>query len=115
MSTRDVATSRPAIRFAHLLNLHLTATETALNAVGTHNRHISPKSMQNRLCESGIPVRCSYVSHLRRMAWLTVDAPGFLRSCFTRSRRRVYRHRGERSADACVDEQDRFRGGSVMV
>ena len=30
-------------------------------------------------------------------------------------RRRVYRRRGERFADACVLERDRFGGGSVMV
>ena len=30
-------------------------------------------------------------------------------------RRRVYRRRGERFADACVVERDRFGGGSVMV
>ena len=30
-------------------------------------------------------------------------------------RRRLYRRRGERFADACVFERDRYRGGSVMV
>ena len=30
-------------------------------------------------------------------------------------RRRVYQRRGERIADACVDERDTFGGGSVMV
>ena len=30
-------------------------------------------------------------------------------------RRRVYRRRGERFADACVVERDRFGGGSVTV
>ena len=30
-------------------------------------------------------------------------------------RRRVYRRREERFANACVVERDRFRGGSVMV
>ena len=30
-------------------------------------------------------------------------------------RRRVYRRRGERFANACVVERDRFGGGSVMV
>ena len=33
----------------------------------------------------------------------------------TDGRRRVYRRRGERFADACVVERDRFWGGSVMV
>jgi hypothetical protein len=30
-------------------------------------------------------------------------------------RRRVYRRHGERFADACILERDRFGGGSVMV
>ena len=30
-------------------------------------------------------------------------------------RKRVYRRRGERFTDACVMENDRFGGGSVMV
>ena len=30
-------------------------------------------------------------------------------------RRRLYRRRGERFADACVFERDRYGGGSVMV
>ena len=33
------------IRLAHLRNRHLTATETALNTVGTHNWQISPKTV----------------------------------------------------------------------
>ena len=30
-------------------------------------------------------------------------------------RRRLYRRRGERFADACIFERDRYGGGSVMV
>ena len=44
-SGRPRVTSRHqdrTIRLAHLRNRHLTATETALNTVGTHNRQISP-------------------------------------------------------------------------
>ena len=44
-SGRPRVTSRRqdrTIRLAHLRNRHLTATETALNTVGTHNRQISP-------------------------------------------------------------------------
>ena len=33
----------------------------------------------------------------------------------TDGRRRVYRRRGERFADACVHERDRFGSGSIMV
>ena len=70
------------IRLAHLRNRHLTATETALNTVGTHNRQISPKTVGSRLCEIGLQARHPYVGlpltqarRLRRMAWLTAHAP----------------------------------------
>ena len=65
------------------------------------------------------------------MAWFTAHAPRLFpmrqrrRVLFTDEsrftlycadgRRRVYRHRGERFADACVVERDRFWGGSVMI
>ena len=65
------------------------------------------------------------------MAWLTAHAPRLFpmrqwrRVLFTGESRftlyradgrcRVYRRHGERFADACVVERDRFGGGSVMV
>ena len=52
LSGRPRVTSRRqdrTIRLAHLRNRHLTATETALNTVGTHNRQISPKIVRSRL------------------------------------------------------------------
>ena len=126
------------IRLAHLRNRHLTATETALNTVGTHNRQISPKTVVSRLREIGLRACRPYVGlpltqarRLRRMAWLTAHAPRLFpmrqwrRVLFTDEsrftlyradgRRRVYRRRGERFAGACVVERDRFGGGSVMV
>ena len=84
-SGRPRVTSRRqdrTIRLAHLRNRHLTATETALNTVGTHNRQISPKTVGSRLREIGLRTRRPYVSlpltqarRLRRMAWLTAHAP----------------------------------------
>ena len=126
------------IRLAHLRIRHLTATETALNTVGTHNRQISPKTVGSRLREIGLRARRPYVGlpltqarRLRRMACLTAHASRLFpmrqwrRVLFTDEsrftlyradgRRRVYRRRGERFADACVVERDRFGGGSVMV
>ena len=140
-SGRPRVTSRRqdrTIRLAHLRNRHLTATETALNIVGTHNRQISPKTVGSRLREIGLRARRPYVGlpltqarRLRRMAWLTAHAPRLFpmrqwrRVLFTDEsrftlyradgRRRVYRRRGERFADACVVERDRFVGGSVMI
>ena len=79
-SGRPRVTSRRqdrTIRLAHLRNCHLTATETALNTVGTHNRQISPKTVGCRLREIGLRARRPYVGlpltqarRLRRMAWL---------------------------------------------
>ena len=46
-----------AIRLAHLHNRHLTATETAVNTVGSHNRRIHPKTVRNRLREFGLRAR----------------------------------------------------------
>ena len=126
------------IRLAHLRNCHLTATETALNTVGTHNRQISPKTVGSRLREIGLRARHPYVGlpltqarRLRRMAWLTAHAPRLFpmrqwrqvlftdESRFTLyradGRRRVYRHRGERFADACVVEQDQFGSGEALL
>ena len=125
-----------AIRLAHLRNRHLTATETAVNTAGSHNRRIHPKTVRNRLREFGLRARRPKVGlplnrarRARRMAW--VIAPRrfpmrqWRRAFFTDEsrftlfradgRRRLYRRRGERFADACVFERDRYGGGSVMV
>ena len=136
-SGRPRVTSRRqerTIRLAHLRTRHLTV----LNTVGTHNRQISPKTVGSRLRVIGLRARRPYVGlpltqvrRLRRMAWLTAHAPRLFpmrqwrRVLFTDEsrftliradgRRRVYRRRGERFADACVVERDRFGGGSVMV
>ena len=127
-----------AIRLAHLRNRHLTATETAVNTVGSHNRPIHPKIVRNRLREFGLRARrpnvglpLSRARSARRMAWVTAQAPRrfpmrqWRRVFFTDEsrftlfradgRRRLYRRRGERFADACVFERDRYGGGSVMV
>ena len=126
-SGRPRVTSRRqdrTIRLAHLRNRHLTATETALNTVSTHNRQYSPKTVGSRLREIGLRARRPYVGlpltqtrRLRRMAWLTAHAPRLFpmrqwrRVLFTdESRSTLYRADGRR-----VVERDRFGGGSVMV
>ena len=124
-----------AIRLAHLRNRHLTAT---VNTVGSDNRRIHPKTVRNRLREFGLRARRPNVGlplnrtrHARRMAWVTAQAPRrfpmrqWRRVFFTDEsrftlfradgRRRLYRRRGERFADACVFERDRYGGGSIMV
>ena len=122
-----------AIRLAHLRNRHLTATETAVNTVGSHNRRIHPQIVRNRLREFGLRARRPNVAlplnrarRARRMAWVTAQAPRrfpmrqWRRVFFTDGsrftlfradgRRRLYRRRGERFADACVFERDRYWG-----
>ena len=114
-----------AIRLAHLRNRHLTATETAVNTVGSHNRRIHPKTVRNRLREFGLRARRPNVGlplnrarRARRMACVTAQAPRrfpirqwrrvfFTDECrFPRFRgdgqRLLYRRRGERFADAFV-------------
>ena len=125
------------IRLAHLRNPHLTATEIAVNTIGSHNRRIHPKNVRNRLREFGLRARCPYTGlplnrahRARRMAWVTARAPRrfpmrqWRRVFFTDDRftlfhadgrRRLYRHCGEQFADACFFKRDRNGGGSVMV
>ena len=83
-----------AIRLAHLRNRHLTATETAVNTVGSHNRRIHPKTVRNRLREIGLRARRPNVGlplnrarRARRMAWVTAQAP---RRFLMRQWRRVF-------------------------
>ena len=131
-------TSQRQIRATHLVHLrnrHLTATETA---VSSHNRRIHLKTVRYRLCEFGLRTRrpnvglpLSRARRSRRMAWVTAQARRRFpmrqwrrvfftdksRLTFFRAdgRRRLYRRHGERFADACVFERDRYGGGSVMV
>jgi hypothetical protein len=94
--------------------------------------------VRNRLREFGLRARRPYIGfpftrarRARRMAWLAAHGPRqfpmrqWRRVLFTDESRLthfrpdgrsfVYRRRGERFADACVLERDRFGGGSLMV
>ena len=71
-----------AIRLENLHNRHLTATETAVSTVGSHNRCIHPKTVRNRLREFGLRARPPNVGlplnrarRARRMALVTAQAP----------------------------------------
>ena len=46
---------------SHLRNRHLTASETANNTLGSHNRHIHPDTVRNRLRDNGLRARRPYV------------------------------------------------------
>ena len=127
-----------AIRLAHLRNCHLMAMETAVNTVGSHNCRIHPKTVRNWLREFGLRARRPNIGlplyrarGMHHMAWVTAQAPRRFpmrqwRSVFFADesrftlfradrRRRLYRRRGERFADARVFERDRYGGGSIMV
>lgn len=127
-----------AIRLAHLRNRFLTAAETASTTPGRHNNRIHPGTVRNRLRAAGIRARRPYVGppltqrrRQVRLNWLRQHRPNLFplqrwrRVLFTDESRfklfradgnkRVYRRQGERFVDACVIENDRFGGGSVMV
>lgn len=123
-----------AIRLAHLRDRSRTAVQSA----NSFPRRISEKTIRNRLRHFGIRARRPYVGlpltdrrRGVRLNWLQRFGPHRFsmrqwrkvlftdESRFTLQRadgrKRVYRRRGERYADACVVERDRFGGGSVMV
>lgn len=116
----------------HLGNRRLSASATA-------RRHgISAQTVRNRLRQNNDPIRpyipyfgqiltrrhraarrdwCRRHRRFRRAEWRSVlfsDESRFNLS-HADGRERVYRRRGERYADACVIERDRFGGGSVLV
>ena len=118
-------------------NRFLTATATASVTPGAHNPRISAQTVRNRLAENNLRARRPYVGtvltyrHCRdrlqwadrdinwtRQDWQTVVFSDESRFALSNSdgRIRVYRHRGERYADCCILQRDRFGvGGSVMV
>ena len=124
------------IRLVHLPNRLRTATETAREVIGTHDRHVCPRTVRNRLREFDLRPRRPYVGpnltprrRQRRMQWLRAHAPNRFRLADWRRvmfsgesrfslqqsdrRQRVYRRLGEWYSYACVQEVDRFGGGGV--
>ena len=60
-----------AIRLAHLRNRHLTATETAVNTVGSHNHRIHPIGCASLVYEPVVlPSVCHSIGHVARVVWL---------------------------------------------
>lgn len=122
------------IRLRHLRDRTLTATSTTTEVPGL--RRISDQTVRNRLREAGLasrrPVRrnvltprhraerlqwCRTRRRWTRAQWRAVLFTDESRFLLKRNdgRARVYRRRGERYAANCVQEVDRFGGGSVMV
>ena len=123
------------IRRRHLRNRFQTASSTALQVVGRRGQ-VSANTVWRRLRAAGLHARRPYVGPIltrlhrqRRMQWAAVHRRWLRRqwtavvfsdeSRFTLSRAdgrvRVWRRVGERYANNCVLEADRFGGGSVMV
>lgn len=125
-----------AIRLAHLRNRFTTATETARVTPGRHLPHICARTVIRRLREFGLRCRRPYhgarltrVHRQNRVRWATLHARwrlnqwrNVLFSDETKvmvdssdKRKHVYRRRGERFSDACVNEVDRWGRASTMI
>lgn len=138
-SGRPRVTTRAQDRYivtSHLRNRFLSVPSTAAATPGRTNNRISANTVRRRLAENGIKARRPYNglkltrrhrrnraqwarNHVRwtRNQWNTVVFSDESRYLLERvdGRQWVYRRRGERYADACVTEVDRYGGGSVMV
>ena len=124
------------IRLQHLRNRFETASSTARRTPGRHRQPISDRTVRRRLQEADLRARRPYTgpiltprhrrnrnqwarNHLRwtRAMWrrvLFTDESKFrLRGADGRTR--VWRRVGERFAQCCVQEVDRWGGGGLMV
>lgn len=117
----------------HLRNRFKTATSTSRETRGVHGRNISADTVRRRLKARGIRCRRPYKGQIltrrhraERTRWAALHAQqNWANVVFSDESRfnlsnsdgrvRVYRRQGERFADNCVLERDRFGGGSVMV
>jgi transposase len=138
-SGRPHVTSRRQDRYivvTHARDRFLTASQTSRDVSANWNNQVSRFTVSRRLRSSGLRCRRPYqgcilspIHRLRRREWannhsrwthndwsqvLFTDESRFqLRSAD--GRQRVYRRTGERYADNCVHERDRFGAVNVMV
>jgi len=124
------------IRLMHLRDRFRTAAQTARETQGVNHRPVSSSTVERRLRSSGLTARRPYRGNLltqprrerrlqwcrahsrwTRQQWNTVLFTDESRFCVSRAdgRERVWRRTGERYADACVRQADRWGGPSVMV
>ena len=122
------------ITTVHLMDRFKPATTTS-SAI-PDLRRISPQTVRNRLREAGLncyraAVRITMKEHhkkarlafarehqpWRQRQWSKVVFTDESRFCLQGGdgRARVWRRKNERFSPCCIREQDRFRGGSVMV
>lgn len=121
------------IRLRHLRDRFLTATSTSREMF---RGRVTAQTVRNRLHAAGLHPRRPHIGtiltplHRRnRLAWarrhvrfnqrqwnrVVFSDESRFRLRFADGRERVYRRRGERHAQVCVREVDRFGGGSMMV
>lgn len=124
------------VRLMHLRDRFRTAAATARETQGVHGRHISGSTVERRLRNGHLAARRPYRGNMltaprrqRRLEWCRQHSRwtrrqwnGVLftdesRFCIDRAdgRERVWRRTGERYADCCVREADRWGGPSAMV
>ena len=124
------------IRLQHLRNRFQTATQTARETIGVHNQPISSSTVERRLRDADMRARRPYRGNLltpvrrrnrllwcrqhvrwTRQQWNSVLFSDESRFCTGRAdgRARVWRRCGERYADCCVYEADRWGGPNVMM
>ena len=120
----------------HLMNRFTTATETARNTMGTHQRPISDDTVRRRLAANNLrcrrPARGPVLTQRHRQSrlqwalqrrnwrnqqWRNVVFSDESRYCISTEdgRTRVWRRRGERFNDDCMLERDPWGGPSIMV
>lgn len=125
-----------AIRLSHLRDRFRTATATAAEIRGSRGRPISPQTVIRRLKKAGLRSRRPYFgpilsiqNRMNRLQWArdhhrwtferwnTVLFSDESRFCVSMSdgRQRVWRRKGERYSQCCIQERDRWGGGGVMV
>ena len=124
------------MRLTHARDRFLPVVETARHTVGTHNRPINGNTVRRRLADVGLKSRRPYIGQVllrrhkqARLAWanahtrwprqrwenvLFTDESKFNLS-YSDGRRRVFRRTGERFAQCCVVEVNRFGGGGLMI
>ena len=124
------------IRLQHARRRFTPATVTARKTVGTHNRRISPQTVRRRLAATRMFARRPYKGPIltrrhrqNRLAWANnhrgwgrqqwrqvffTDESKFNLS-FADGNTRVFRRGGERFAQCCVLEHNRWGGGGIMV
>lgn len=123
------------IVLSHLRNRFLPAAETARATMGTRG-NVAPVTVRRRLRTAGLMARRPHVGlmltrvrrqrrlqwarnhqRIRRQQWNSVLFSDESRFSLSNAdgRLRVWRRAGERFADACVLEHDRFGGGSIHV